>query len=592
MNRKERRARGMIGGRQPQQPSTMVRGIFVSAVRYHQAGHLREAEALYRQVLALDSRHADSLHLLGVIAQQREQYVLAADLIRKAIAIESKIAPYHFDLGVTLQIQGRLDEAGGAYGKAIALGPRYAQAHYNLGLVFKDQGRLDKAVACWKTALAADENQPEAHNNLGVAMHDLGQMSEAIASYRKAIALSPDYAEAHNNLAAALQEEELLDEALSHHLKAIALLPDFPDAYTSLGNTLHEQGRWADAATCFSRALVLDPNDAPANWNYAMALLTQGEFRRGWEKYEWRLSEDFPWTKPRHLSFPKWTGEPLAGRTILLTAEQGLGDQLQFARYATLLAEEGARVTIETDRSLTRLLASVPGVAQVITTGDPLPEADFYLPLLSAPHRVGTAGDSIPAQVPYVFADTEATKTWGQRLSALTGLKVGLVWAGERRAHDQRANTLDRRRSLDLTQMAPILRLPGASFVSLQKGEAATQIASTPAELRLHDWMNEIGDFADTAALVANLDLVISVDTSVAHLAGALGKPVWILCRFAGDWRWLTDRDDSPWYPTGRLFRQIRRGDWQSVIEKVAKQLAQLIGTQRSAAMPATLPSQ
>jgi hypothetical protein len=302
----------------------------------------------------------------------------------------------------------------------------------------------------------------------------------------------------------------------------------------------------------------------------------KGDFAQGFREFEWRRPHRQAMRPPRSNLPPRWTGEDPTGRTILLQAEQGLGDVLQFARYATEIVALGAQVILEVYPPLKRLLASVPGIAQLLTPDDALPDGvDWHLPMMSAPYVLGTRLETIPATVPYVSPDAKMKAAWERRLAKLPGLKVGLVWAGDPRRHDPRAHAIDRRRSIALDRLTPLLMVPDVHFVSLQKGVPSAQIGKIAAELQPLDLMEEVADFADSAALVANLDLVISVDTSVVHLAGALGKPVWILSRFDGCWRWLTGRDDSPWYPTARLFRQTAPGNWDEVIVRVARELAE-----------------
>jgi hypothetical protein len=355
--------------------------------------------------------------------------------------------------------------------------------------------------------------------------------------------------------------------------RAVACKPDYAEALSNLGNALRFQGKLDEAVTAFQRTIELTPDHAQTRLHYAMTLLQQGQFAEGWAEYEWRWRTVEFQGKGLATDLPQWNGEPLNGRTILLTSEQGFGDVLQFVRYAPMIVARGGRVALAAYPPLVRLLKNTPGVATVCNARDPLPPFDCHLPLMSLPRVFETTLDTIPSEVPYLRAAPEAVAAWRQRLDELPGRKVGLVWSGDPRPHDRKAHLLDRRRSLPLDRFASLAEVPNLTLVSLQKGPAAEQVKTLPSGLALVDWMDESTDFADTAALVASLDLVITVDTAVAHLVGALGKPVWILSRYDGCWRWLKDRDDTPWYPTARLFRQSAPGDWDTVLKRVRHSL-------------------
>jgi hypothetical protein len=346
-----------------------------------------------------------------------------------------------------------------------------------------------------------------------------------------------------------------------------------------------------EAEAAARTALRLRPDMPDAQVNLAMVLLLTGHWAEAWPFYEARWQVGDLAMQRRAFPQPLWTGaQPLAGRTILLHAEQGLGDTLQFCRYAPLVAAQGARVVLEVQPPLTRLLAGLEGVAQIVATGDPLPDFDLHCPLMSLPHAFATTPETIPAPVPYLAADPAQQKAWREVLADLPGPRVGLVWAGSARAWLPHATAIDRRRSMRLADMAPLAQVRGYSFVSLQLGPPAAQLAEPPAGLRIHDATTHLGDFADTAALVANLDLVIAVDTAVAHLAGALGRPVWLLNRFDTCWRWLLGRDDSPWYPGLRQFRRGAQEDWTSVMQRVAATLNLFSPPERESA-PTQAPS-
>jgi hypothetical protein len=395
-------------------------------------------------------------------------------------------------------------------------------------------------------------------------------MDAAIACFRHALHLKPDFPEARNNLGNALREQRQLDDAIACYRVAIGLRPDYPEAHNNLGTALMEQGRLDEAAASYRNAILYKPDYPDPHANLATVLLAQGDMAAGWREYEWRWEMRQMIGGRRGFAQPQWQGEAAEGRTLLIHAEQGYGDTLQFCRYATLAAAAGLRVIIEAPKPLVRLLRSVPGVDLVLRSGAELPAFDLHCPMLSLPLALGTTLATIPGATPYLHAEAAQAASWQARLAAIAGggPRIGLVWAGNPGLSLPAKAAMDRRRSLSPEQLAPLLETPGMRFFNLQKDGPAA-----PAQFPLVDVMGEMGDFADTAALIVNLDLVISVDTAVAHLAGALGKPVWLLNRFDTCWRWLTGRCDSPWYPTLRIYRQPRPADWDAVLAEVARDL-------------------
>ncbi|HTP95423.1 MAG TPA: tetratricopeptide repeat-containing glycosyltransferase family protein, partial [Burkholderiales bacterium] len=405
---------------------------------------------------------------------------------------------------------------------------------------------------------------------LGNLLDEAGQLDAAIRHLERAVALSPDLAEAHNNLGVCLDRSGLGPRAREHFQRAIALNPTFAEAIFNDAKTLAGQGRLEDAKRKYEAGLRLQPGNAKARLGYGIAHLLGGELEQGWEHYEARPSNpgDAPYTDDTSR---RWRGEPLEGRTLLLHAEQGFGDTIQFVRFVPQLAASGARIVLELQPPLVALLAGVPGVSGVITRGTPRPAFDWQCPLPSLPYVLALGLDRIAAtaEVPYLHAEPARLERWRARLGGCRGLRIGLAWAG----NPNHLNDLNR--SLPFAVLRPLADIAGVSFVALQKGPALAQAEAGhgPRVLLPGD---ELGDFADTAAAIAQLDLVISVDTSVAHLAGALGKPAWVLLPFAPDWRWMLEREDSPWYPTMRLFRQSRPRDWAGVIERVGRELTAL----------------
>lgn len=528
---------------------------------------MQEAQALYQQVLSQDPNQFEALHLLGVLAGQAGRHGIAEELIRRAIAVNPNDSEAYYNLGTNLAGQYRFAQAVDAFRQAIALQPGFTEAvgnlvnaYNHLGDELERSGQLDQAIAAYREALALRPDYAEAYNNLGNALRRKGQLDDAMSAFRRALSLRPDFPEAHNNLGNALTDLGELDAAVEAYHRAIELRPDYVAAYTNLGVTLREKGALEQSIAAFRKALSFRPDYADAHFGLAWTLLLNGDFEPGWREYEWRWRRDAQ-HGAREFAQPRWDGTPLNGRTILLHHEQGFGDTIQFVRYASWVAARGGRVMLECPPELIRLLRGAPGVERVVALGTPLPAFDVHCPLLSLPLAFGTTLDSIPASVPYVSAPAELIAKWSQRIApAGRRLNVGLAWAGRPTYGN------DRNRSLPASAFARLGSVEGCAFHSLAK----TPAVAIPG-LQISDHSADLDDFADTAALIANLDLVISVDTAVAHLAGALGKPVWLLLPIAPDWRWMLHRDDSPWYPTMRLFRQARWGDWDGVIERVTQ---------------------
>jgi tetratricopeptide (TPR) repeat protein len=531
--------------------------VFEAALHHHQAGHLQDAEHLCGAVLAQNPNHADSLHLLAAIAYQAQCHDRALDLVRQAMSAE--IAATSGD-GTRNHISSLL-----AFNTAIAV------THTDLGTMLLQHGHLDEAIACYRRALVIRPNLAGAHSNLGIALTQKGLAEAAIACFQAALTIEPGFPKAYNNMGNALQHLGRLEDAVACFRSALAGEPESPQALNNLGNALKDLGQLNEAITSFRSALAIAPDYPEAHFNLATALLAQGDLAAGWPEYEWRWRAPQMIKAARGFAQPQWRGQSAEGRTLLIYAEQGFGDILQFCRYAPLAAARGLRVILEAPKPLARLLRSIPNVDRVVTFGEPLPHFDLQCPMLSMPLALGTTLATIPAPVPYLHADPAQVETWRRRLAttANKGPRIGLVWAGQSRSHVPALAAIDRRRSLPPDRLAPLFDLSDIHFVSLQKDGP-----KAPAHFPIVDVMPEMEDFADTAALIANLDLVISVDTAVAHLAAALGKPVWLLDRFDSCWRWFTGRRDSPWYPTLRVYRQPRPNDWDSVLAEVARDLA------------------
>ena len=544
--------------------------MFDEALALHQAGRLAEAESLYSRILAVEPRHADVLHLLGVIAHQSSRNLAAAELIGAAIAIEGRSPAYHANLGIVLQALGRLDEAVAAYGAALGLKPDYAEAHYNLGNAWKDLGRLEAAVDAYEAAARFSPDYAPARYNLGFVLTGLGRLNEAVAAYRAAVRVKPDYAEAHSNLGAVLKSLGRPEEACIALRMALALKPDYAEAASNLGAALKDLGRFEEAIAACDVAVALRPDYAEAHYNGSFPHFLLGDLAAGWPKFEWRWLGGNHRMKPRRFASPQWRGEDIEGRTILLHAEQGLGDTIQFCRYAPLVAARGAQVILEAPHRLLRLLSGLQDVDRLAAAGDPLPDFDFHCPLMSLPGVFETALDTIPAPIPYLAAEDKAVERWRGRIGP-EGFKIGIVWQGNPALH------VDQGRSAPLAGFAPLAAIPGVRLIGLQKGPGVEQLNDLPPGMRVETLGPDFDDgpdaFVDSAAVMMNLDLVVTVCTSAAHPAGALGRPTWLALKAVPHWVWMMDREDTPWYPTMRLFRQTERGDWAGVFRRMETEL-------------------
>ena len=615
MNRKQRRVDKKLG-----KPQALAVPPLDEALKHHQAGRLELAEQLYGRILAAQPNHADALYLSGVIGSQTNRFDLAVQLILRAIELNPNAASYHSHLGNALRGAGRLSEAVEACRRALALQPNYPEAFYNLanaqkglgllqdaiaaygqalackpnfpealkllaeclaefpndpdvfaklGLIVQNLGYLDDAVTCFERAIALAPNFAAAHNNLGKIRFDQGQWEQSLALCNRALQLDPQLADAYHNQGLALQILGRWDQAAISIQQALTLRPDFAQAHNSLGSVYQSLDQPGLAQRCYERALDLSPDYAEAHTNLGQVLLLQGQNQAGWSHYEWR------WKLPHMQKFqhsftqPQWRGEPAQGRTLLIHAEQGFGDTLQFCRYASVAAAQGWRVVMLVPGALVGVMRTVPGVAAVMAEGDDLPPFDFQCPMLSLPL---ICGGEIPAPAAYLSAPKFDKIPQSEK-----SLRVGLVWAGNARRHAPFLAAVDARRSLRAEQLAPLLEVSHVQFFSLQKDGPAA-----PRDWPLVDLMDQMTSFADTAGLIAQLDLVISVDTAIAHLAAALGKPVWLLNRFDTCWRWLRQRDDTPWYPSLRQFRQTRPGEWDKVIERVQAELISLVAANQS----------
>jgi tetratricopeptide (TPR) repeat protein len=536
-------------------------------------GQRAEAVEHYRKALEREPSHPGALLGLGVALAELGQVDEAVVNLQAATHFRPDSAKAHYNLGVALAQQHKLREAADSLHRAIRLEPGYAAPHYGLGNVLVSQGKRPEGIARYREAIRLKADYDAAYNNLGLALAEERRLAEAAVVLHQALRLRPRAAEAHNNLGMVLAELGRFAEAETCYQEALRRNPRYADAHNNLGSTYKEQGRTEEALASYQIALWLEPDGPSAHWNRSLALLQAGDFERGWPEYEWRWRR--PKTPPRRLPQPVWDGATLAGKALLIHPEQGLGDTLQFIRYAPLVQRQGATVLVECPGFLHPLLSRCPGIDRLVAEGQPLPPFDCHAPLLSLPHLVGTTLATIPAEVPYLFADEERVRRWAAKLVPLGGFRVGIVWQGNR--HHQ----WDHFRSFPVEHFAALAEVPGVRLVSLQKGPGADQLRRLAGRFPVTELDSErdaaSAAFMDTAAVMKGLDLVVTADTSIAHLAGGLGVPVWVALSAVSDWRWLLKRSDSPWYPTMRLFRQTTLGDWEGVFERMAGALQRLV---------------
>ncbi|MBR0869830.1 tetratricopeptide repeat protein [Bradyrhizobium tropiciagri] len=561
----------------------LTRAWFNLAVALAGQQRLVEAEAAYREVIARDCRHRGVWQNLGNALADQTRFDEAITAYRRGLEIDSDNCGLHCSLGGVLYRQGRLGDAIRHYRRATALDPGNMAALRLLALVLHEAGEREEAVRLYRQITARDPSDHVILNNLGACLFELGRLDEAIACSELALALNPDHAPAHTNLGIIFEAQNLVEAAVAAHRRAVDIDPDYAKGYANLAVALRNAGDIDAALAASRRAIALDPELPLARYNHAHFLLMNGEFEQGFQEYQWRRKAKMLVDGDPVFGEPEWQGEPLAGRTLLLFAEYGLGDAINFVRYVPeVAASGGGRIILQVQPALASLLRPMLSDVAVFARGEPLPPFDLQLPLLSLPRIFGTTVETIPAAVPYLHPDPVKLVRWRQALADVTALKVGVVWAGNPRHKG------DRQRSLSAAAVLPRLIMPGVQLYSLQKEPRPDD---TPVLARLAgdvvDLAPTLGDFADTAAAICALDLVIAVDTSVAHLAGALGRPVWMLCPYALDWRWLRDRADTPWYPTMRLFRQDKPQAWERVLTRLSAELARVAAGERTLMLPA-----
>jgi tetratricopeptide (TPR) repeat protein len=536
-----------------------------------QGGRAIEA---YRQAVRIDPGSPEAHYYLAILLTESNQLDLAITNFVAAVTLRPQFAEAHLRLGAVYQAQNKLAEAQACYQRLVTLEPMLAAGHYQLGNVFRLRENFAEAAVSFRRAIACQTDFPEALCDLAGALKELGQLSEARAHLEEAIRLRPEFVEAHSNLGAVLRDLLLFDEALAAVGRAIELAPERPELHHNRATALKDQGHMAPALASYEQALALDPGYAQALVGRGMALVSMGRFAEGWAGYEHRVR--CPQFGTLQFQKPVWDGSPLAGRTLLIHCEQGLGDTLLFVRYVKLARERAAsdQIIVAAQPPLIPLLAQ-SGIAGLVSVDGPLPSFDVHVPLLSLPHVFRIELDAVPHDVPYLKADPGRIEKWRHELARHWGLKVGISWQG-RVAYNN-----DRLRSFPLSHLAPLAAVPGVCLVSLQKGAGSEQLAALGERFPVVDLAPSLdlegGAFLDTAAAMHSLDLVISCDTAIAHLAGALGTPVWLPLATACYWTWLREREDSVWYPTARLFRQRCFNEWPEVFERMAAELSRLV---------------
>lgn len=622
----------------PRQPpaSPRIAAKFQSALADHQHGKLDRAVVLYREILQIQPAHFDALMLLGHLLLETGQIQPAIEATRKAIGLNPRHPATHFNLGRGLLAQAHFTAAVDSFDRALALMPDYAEALNNRGSALQSLGRHEDAIASFDRAIELQPGDDKAHNNRGISLQKLerhvdavasfdraldlangngvarnnrgnsllplaryeeaiadfdraielvpgyvdafinrgialpylGRLEEALASFDRALAHAPDSSRAHNSRGMALLNLGRCEEAIAGFNRAIELSPDYFEAFNNLGLALPYLGRHEEALASYRQALAIKPDDVTAHLNESLYQLRVGDFERGWRNFEWRWQTEQHRGGRREFAPPLWLGaESLHGKTVLLHAEQGFGDTIQMCRYAQLVAARGATVLLEVQAELKPALLGLEGVSQLLAKGEPLPAFDYHCPLLSLPLAFDTRLDSIPAATRYLRSDPGRVARWQARLGAKRRPRVGLAWSGNPGFGN------DLHRSIPLSVFAELVT-DSAQFVSLHKEVRAADLPILEARRDIVHFGGDLRDFADTAALVELMDVVVTVDTAVAHLAGALGKPVCLLLPQDSDWRWLLKRNDSPWYPSVKLFRQVRVGDWREAIDRVGAELA------------------
>jgi hypothetical protein len=525
-----------------------------------------KAEFFYKKVLSINPSLVKAYNGLGNIYKERKRYDDALKYYKRSLEIEPESFEALKFLGMTLQESNQVDSALIYFHKALQIKPDDADIYCCIGDIYKDKEEYDRAIAYYKKALEYDNEMEDVYNELGLICLSKKQINEAIMYFEKALSINDNNQIAYNNLASAYNEIDEYDKAMLCCKRAVSIKPDDANLYLNFSVTSFLRGDYEDSAKYAMKAIELEPDKADAHFNLAMSFLVLGNFEEGWKEYEWRgRLKDSIW---QVFTKPLWDGFDISDKILLICTEQGFGDAIQFVRYVPLIRKRNVKkIIVECREQLKSLLEYVDGIDEVVARNEKLPEFDVYCHLLSLPSIFNTREETIPANVPYIRISKWVVDKWSSKIMDKGMVKIGIAWAGSP------THKNDRNRSVLLDLFKPLGSLDNVVFYSLQKGYGSEQVKGLGEDLKIIDLTDGIEDFLDTAGLIMNLDLVISVDTAVAHLAGALGKPVWVLIPFVPDWRWMLNREDSPWYPTMRLFRQKCRGDWGSVIERIKDEL-------------------
>lgn len=576
--------------------------LYLLGTAYLQLGQRDKGIVHLQSSIGINPKNALALNNLGNALKDQRDFSKALDCFEKALALDQGYADAHYNKGIVLQFIEKLDDAVTSFDSAIALNPGYTEAYYNRGVALQALQRFDEAVASYEHAVALNSSHADAFNNCGVALQalkkydaalsnyqkaialrsnyvdahynlghllqDLRRFDEALDSYEKAIELKTDYVDAHYNRGLVFQELRRFDEALDSYEKAIALSHDYVDAHYNRGLLLKDLWRFDEALIGYEQALALKPNYAEVSWNKSLLLLLMGQYAEGWELYESRIRhKDF---EQNYYNFPQpaWRGEDnLRGKKILIYAEQGYGDVIQFCRYLPHIEALGAEIIFEAPQSLIPLILTLGCDMHIVAKDQPLPDFDLHCPIMSLPYAFKTKIETIPSATAYLSADEDKVSNWRVKLGAKKAIRVGLVWSGAA------GHKNDHNRSIGLAQLSLITGLP-VEWHSLQKEYRPHDLEVLNQNPQIQQHQEGLNDFSDTAALIDSMDLIITVDTSVAHVAGALGKPVWILLPNVPDYRWMVGSEDSPWYQAAKLYRQPALGDWQTVIQSVQTALS------------------
>ena len=577
----------------------------------HNKGELVQARSIYEKFIRKNPRHFQAIYSLGVLHAQQGRFQVAAELFGKATRLKPDSVHAHYNRGVALNMLAAHEPALESYRAVLRLDPFHADAMKNRvasllklkrfqealdisdrlpeaianssdaldmrGLALRELKRLDEALDCHDRAFRSEPGHLGNLVNRGIALRELNRLEEALSNYDRALAIDPQNADAHYNKGVALQKMNRLEEAIENYDQAIRITGNFTESWSSRGTALAELGRFDDAIANYDRAIELEPGYADAHSNKSLSLLLLGKFDSGWEAHEWR-KRTYKKIGARRYPQPEWTGaQDLAGKTLFIHWEQGLGDTIQFCRYAKLAQARGARVIVSVQDGLVRLLKDLSPAVEIIDSKSTPTHFDYHVALLSLPLAFKTGGGDIPADVCYLRAEPDRRETWKQKLGG-HGFKIGIAWRGSQLGAELG-------KSFSIACLQGIAKLPTVRLISLQKHEGSEELAGLPEGMSV-ETLGEDFDcgphaFLDTAAVMENLDLVITTDTSIAHMAGALGRPTWVALKHVPDWRWLLDRDDSPWYPTLRLFRQQRRDDWTSVFAAMERELAGKVDAQQ-----------